>query len=161
VPPSGRHITVLLGQPMLTMGPDISAAARGFVGEITPPPDGAQKVRIDAIDLTPDNINDDVTYVAKLHPAASGTVDPGTAVRFTTEPDHVFRLDNWGSDAEDPIGLELRAAVENRFADAVNDQIAARADVQSFAAQGYTVSLRRVTTSKSGIEVLPSVCKIE
>jgi hypothetical protein len=182
VPPSGRHITVLLGQPILTMGPDISAAAQGFVGEITPPPDGAQQVRIDTIDLTPqdgalslvitgyleadvpnwpDNINDDFTYVAKLHPAASGTVDPGTVVRFTTEPDYVFRLDNWGSDAEGPIGLKLRAAVEERFADAVNGQIAARADVQSFAAQGYTVSLRRVTTSPAGIEVLPSVCKIE
>jgi hypothetical protein len=181
VPATGRNIHVLLGPPSLTDGADISEIGAESLGVITPTPPGAEHVRIDTVDLVPqngqvslvmtgyleanvpwslDDINDDFTYVAKLRLSPSGVFDPAKVMAVGTDPSYTFRLDNWGSDVENAVGPKIRAAVETRMADAINARIAATPEVLLYASQGYTVSLRQVTTSPVGVTVLPSLCKV-
>jgi hypothetical protein len=181
VPATGRRIDVLLAPPDLTDGAEISEIGEESLGVITPTPPGAEYVRIDTIDLVPqsgyvslvmtgyleanvpwwpDDINDDFTYVAKLRLSPSGAFDPASVMAVTTDSGYTFRLDNWGSDVENEVGPKIRAAVETRMANAVNAKIAATPEVVLLTAQGYTVSLREVTTSPAGVTVLPSLCKV-
>src|SRR4029453_16342636 len=140
-------------------------------------------VRIDSIDLTPqangwlslvitgfidaevpnwpDDINDDFTYVARGRPYASNAVNPAHIVDMATDPGYVFTLDNWGDDAEEEVGGKVRAAVEDVFAAAINEQVAARPQIQWFAGLGYTTSFRKVTVAIDGLHVWPSLCRIQ
>lgn len=182
VPPSGRSIHVLAAPEVVTSGDELSDLAEGFVGPVTPTPQGANEVRIDTIDLTPqngglslvltgfldaevpnwpDDIDDDFTYVAELHPFPSRSVDPTQPMDVSTEPGYVFRLDNWGSDAEGEVGPKVRAAVEGVFARAINEQVAQRPQVRWFASLGYTVAFREVSVATDGLHVSPSLCKVE
>ena len=73
----------------------------------------------------------------------------------------MFRLDNWGSDAEGAVGPKVRAAVESQFANAINAQVAQREEIRWFASLGYTVAFRRVTVGIDGLHVWPSLCRVE
>jgi hypothetical protein len=183
VPPSGRSIHVLAAPEVVTSAAELQELAGGFIGPVTPTPAGANAVRIDSIDLTPqangwlslvitgfidaevpnwpDDIDDDFTYVAKVRPYASNAVDPAHIVDMATDPSYVFTLDNWGDDAEDEVGGKVRAAVESVFATAINEQVAARPQIQWFAGLGYTTSFRRVTVAIDGLHVWPSLCRIQ
>src|SRR5262249_50764196 len=153
---------------------DISALAGGFLGEVTPPPSGADRVRIDAINVIPvdgglfvaiagyleadvpwsiDDINDNFTYFAKLLLDPSGSVDTNKVMAVGTDPGYYFQLDNWDGEVEQVAGERIRAGVESRFADAINAQILSRPELQLFLGAGYTLSFRSVTTTPAGIEV--------
>lgn len=182
VPPTGRSIHVLAAPEVVTSGDELSELAEGFVGPVTPTPQGANEVRIDTIDITPqngglslvltgfldaevpnwpDDINDDFTYVARLLPFSSRSVNPAEPMDVVTDPGYTFRLDNWGSDAESEVGPKVRAAVEDVFASAINAQVALRPQVQWFASLGYTVAFRKVSVGTDGLHISPSLCKVE
>lgn len=55
----------------------------------------------------------------------------------------------------------FRDIVAEQARDAINNAVSAQADVQWFRALGYVVSARRVTTTTAGLEVLPSLCKVD
>ena len=55
----------------------------------------------------------------------------------------------------------FRGIVADQAQDAVNNAVSAQAEVQWFRSFGYVVSARRVTTTTAGLEVLPSLCKVD
>src|SRR5262249_27359785 len=53
VPPSGRQVHILAAPQASSSTSEVENLASSFLGVITPPPDGAKEVRINSIDLVP------------------------------------------------------------------------------------------------------------
>lgn len=180
-PTVSKNIHILAAPAEMTSAATITEMANKFVGVVTPTPDGADFVRIDSISLVPeegqlrlevrgymeanipnwpDDIDDNFVYRATLRPYPSGDVGPNSVFKIATLS---FSVDvsDWGSDVESVVGPKLRKAVDDKLAGAMDAQVAATESVMWFASLGYTVSVRKVTTSPAGIEVEPSLCKVE
>lgn len=180
-PTASSNIHILAAEAEMTPAATITDMASKFVGVVTPTPEGAEFVRIDSISLVPeagqlrlelrgymeanvpnwpDDINDNFVYRAVMRPYPSGDVGPSSVFKIATLE---FSVDvsDWGSDVESVVGPKLRNAVQDKLAGAMDAQVAASESVKWFASLGYTVSLRKVTTSPTGIEVEPSLCKVE
>ena len=63
----------------------------------------------------------------------------------------------WKGNAEP----QFRTNVAAQATDVVNNSVSAQADVSWFRSLGYVVSVRNVTTTATGVNVFPSLCKVD
>lgn len=186
VPPTGRNVHVLLA-PAITKSPaDVSAMVAGFTGRVTPDPDGAE-VTINTVSLVPQqngllltvsgrvykdvtgpfNYYGNFTYVVMLRLNASRRIDDPYEVMTVSADQGVLQLrgdstkDDLLNAFGDDVEPDFRAAVKDKATTAVNDDIASLPQVTWFRSLGYTISVRRVTTTPSGITVQPALCKVD
>lgn len=187
VAPSGRTIRVLVGDKISLSPTNLQDLANGLVGRVSPDPDDAQVTindatlvaHADGLHLTIHghltkseawgaiHVDAGFTYTDVLHIQTS-RVEQDPAIVMTVHADQgELKLDGdgWSDDVlidmssnEEPA---FRAAVQDQATAKVNATVAQNPDAQWFGSLGYTVSVRSVTTSDSGVTVMPSLCKVE
>jgi len=187
VSPSGGSVHVLVA-PTMSTGPDaLATIADGFVGRVSPDPDEDTQVTITSASLDPQsggllltlhgtiwrdiqfplpNFDGTFTYTVMLHMAPSVSIDDLHQV-MTVWAD-TGNLDVSGDGITDDIELwfgnnmepTFRSAVVDKTTAAVNDRVANDPQVSWFTSLGYSVSVRSVDISPSGLAIEPSLCKV-
>ena len=187
VSPSGGSVHVLVTSPMTSSPADLNAMAAGFTGRVQPDPDEDTQVTITDATLDPQaggllltlhgtiwrdiqfplpNFDGTFTYTVLLHMAPSTSIDDLHSVMNVWAD--TGTLDVSGDGITDDIELwfgdnmepKFRTAVVDKTTSAVNDRVANDPQVTWFASLGYSVSVRSVDISTSGLTVQPSLCKV-
>jgi len=182
LPPNGQPLHLLVPAPSITNAADLSSMVSGFRGPQTGLPTGVT-LDITATTLTPrtnglelwiqgtlgvnemrltlgyrlllnlDPVNGtDVSKVLSVRAPGPGTVD---LTWIGTPP---ANGDNIRLFIAAVLEGQLRSRVVSAATPLVNDQVLGRHDVRWWTEQGFTLSVRRVAYSATGLTISPSLC---
>jgi hypothetical protein len=188
VPPSGRSVHVLVAPSVVKTPDQLTAMVAGFAGRVQPDPQGAEVTITEAPTIVPiqgglivtvkgriwkdiqfpiPNFDASFTYVVTLHIDPSTNIGDPLEVMTVRADVGVLQIfpDSWDDDILNAfsgnVEPDFRSAVVGKAKTAVNDAVSAQEDVQWFRSLGYTVSARKVNITPNGVEVQPSLCKVD
>ncbi len=104
-------------------------------------------------------------YAVVLHLSPSTSLDPAQVLSVRADPG-ILQLtgDGWTDNVlialAGDVEPDFRKAVVEKATASVNASVAADPQVGWFRSLGYTVSVRNVTTTPTGVAVDPSLCKV-
>lgn len=183
VPSSGRSVHVLVGATITKSPADLQAMANGFAGQTVSaagatvsihdaqlvPEDGQLQLTLSGHvhkEVTIGSVDASFTYVVPLTISPSFNVGDPSEVMVVHANQGNLSLHGDGTTDDIKIALgddpepDFRSAVQDQATKAVNDSVSSQPDVQWFLTLGYTVSVRQVTVTASGLTVLPALCTV-
>jgi hypothetical protein len=186
VPPSGRTAHVLVAASQFTNATDLNNMALNIRG--TYHPDGDTTITVQNASLQPSaagllltisgtlfndvqwplpNVDATFDYTTLLHLHPSTNIgNPSEVMTVSADQGDLHLHGNgWTDDAEiwwnGNVEPQFRSNVALQATQAVNNAVAAKPQTQWFRSLGYTVSVRSLSTSASGLTVWPSLCKVD